>query len=362
MSDERFMKRALELAALGTRRTLPNPSVGAVIVKDNVIIGEGYHQCFGHAHAEANAIASVRDRTALHGSTIYVTLEPCAHHGKTPPCADLLINSGIARVVVGCLDPFEKVSGSGIAKLQAAGLKVDLDLLRNECIILNKRFILARRLHRPYIILKWAQTADHFIAPENSARLAISSPDSQKLLHYWRGQEMAIAVGSNTARIDDPLLSVRYTDLYREHELPPTQPVRIVIGDASRLPSNLNLWRNDAATIVYASSKNDLPNIGPHVTVNLCNFSDNFIEQVCKDLYQREILSIIIEGGTTTINHFLDLDLWDEIRVFTAPIEIRTGKPAPDLRALEPKEITKVGPDLLSIYWHRELRLMLGMG
>jgi diaminohydroxyphosphoribosylaminopyrimidine deaminase/5-amino-6-(5-phosphoribosylamino)uracil reductase len=359
MSDERFMRRALELAGRETRRTLPNPSVGAVVVKGGHIIGEGYHQGFGQPHAEVNAINSVSDQSKLAGATIYVTLEPCSHYGKTPPCADLLIRSGISSVVIGCLDPYDKVAGAGVERLQAAGMKVKLGVLHDECLSLNKRFILARKERRPYIILKWAQTADRFIAPEDGARMTISSPQSHHLLHYWRGQEMAIAVGANTARIDDPSLTVRYTELYTERELPPIQPLRVVIGDTSKLPDGLKLWGSDAPTLAYSNKPGRF--FGPTVSLSICDTADRLIQTICEDLYQREVLSIIIEGGTTTLSHFIETGLWDEARVFTCPMMLYRGMPAPDLGEVAPSSITTSGTDLLEIYYHPDLPKRLGM-
>jgi diaminohydroxyphosphoribosylaminopyrimidine deaminase/5-amino-6-(5-phosphoribosylamino)uracil reductase len=359
MSDERFMRRALELAAQETRRTLPNPSVGAVVVKSGEIIGEGYHQRFGQPHAEVNAINSISDQSKLAGSTVYVTLEPCSHYGKTPPCADLLIRSGISSVVVGCLDPYEKVSGAVVERLRAAGMQVKVGVLHDECVSLNRRFILARKERRPYIILKWAQTADRFIAPEDGARMTISSQQSHQLLHYWRGQEMAIAVGANTARTDDPSLTVRYTELYAERELPPMQPLRVLIGDASKLPDGLKLWGSDAPTLAY-SNKPGL-HFGPTVSVSICDTSNRLIQTICEDLYQREVLSIIIEGGTTTLSHFIESNLWDEARVFTSPMMLYRGKSAPELGEVAPSSTTTSGSDLLEVFYHPDLPKRLGL-
>src|ERR1700712_465065 len=239
VQHEKYMQRCLELATLGLGAVSPNPMVGAVVVLDDKIIGEGYHQKYGEAHAEVNAINQVISRfpnsaDLLKQATIYVSLEPCAHYGKTPPCADLIIKHQIPKVVVGCRDPFEQVNGKGIEKLQAAGVEVVLGILEAECKWLNRRFFTRIQKHRPYIILKWAQTADGFFAPADGTQLWITGQESRKLVHQWRGEEDAILVGTNTVAIDNPQLNVRYGS--------GKLPKRIVIDRELKLNKSLNIF------------------------------------------------------------------------------------------------------------------------
>jgi diaminohydroxyphosphoribosylaminopyrimidine deaminase/5-amino-6-(5-phosphoribosylamino)uracil reductase len=354
------MKRALRLADKATRSVLPNPTVGAVLVVEGRVIGEGYHERFGGPHAEVNAIAAVKDRQLLAKSTLYVTLEPCSHTGKTPPCVDLILTSKIRRVVIGCRDPYPQVAGRGIQALQDAGVDVTEGVLHDECVVANSRFILAHKMRRPYIILKWAQTSNGLLAPPSGEPTPISSAYSQALLHYWRGQEMAIAVGSNTARVDNPSLTARHLNVYRNDELPPRQPTRVIIGDASRLPENLALWTPDAPTMVF------FPAQGPH-NINTHNArvwhydpGQSLVTQVCRALYEQRLLSVIVEGGAVTLQSFIDADLWDEIRVFSAPFSFPSGKAAP-LLPHRPHLVTTSGPDTLELIAHPQLASRLGI-
>jgi diaminohydroxyphosphoribosylaminopyrimidine deaminase/5-amino-6-(5-phosphoribosylamino)uracil reductase len=358
--DPSFMDRAISLAALGSRHAMPNPCVGAVIEHKNSIIAEGYHKRFGGPHAEVNAIDAVAHREVLRHSTLYVTLEPCSHHGKTPPCADLILASRIPRVVVGCRDPFAAAAGRGIEKLIEAGVEVIEGIRHDECTLMNRRFILAHRLHRPYIILKWAQTSDEFIAPEGGARTQISCHESQLLVHHWRGQEMAIAVGATTAVSDNPTLKVRHTDLFAAHELPAQQPVKVVIGDSARLDPTLNLWHGEARALGFSPSAKAPKQIGSAGSIFKVAGSKALLPQICKILFENSITSMLVEGGTKTLESFIDTDLWDEARVFTAPIHFTRGVKAPNL-SLSPRSCIASGVDTLRVYNHPDLEERLGL-
>ena len=350
------MRKALELAQLGGRRTLPNPSVGAVIVHNDTVIGSGYHRAYGKPHAEIEALNSITKPELLEHSTLYVTLEPCVHFGKTPPCTDAIIKAKIPKVVVGCRDPFEQVKGRGIEKLRGSGVKVIEGCLTEECVELNKRFILAHRLRRPYITLKWAQTSDGFMAPENRSRLQISSEDSQALVHRWRGEEMAIAIGSKTLLHDDPNLTVRNTRLYPPNELPAQNPLRVIIGDLTSLPHNAMVCNDEAPTIVFSSSDLKAPK---GVTVVSIKKEAQILPTMMNYLYKQNILSLFVEGGPQTLEHLINENLWDEARVCIAPHTLGSGIPAPRL-SLNPHESTPVGCDTFTYYHHPTRHTRLG--
>jgi len=355
-----FMDRAITLAALGARAALPNPSVGCVIEDRGEIIGEGYHRTFGGPHAEVHAIQSVQDRSRLSSATLYVTLEPCSHFGKTPPCADLILESRIPRVVVGCRDPFPAVAGRGIQKLLDAGVEVVEDVRHDECVLLNKRFILAHTHKRPYVILKWAQTEDGFLAPPGGSRTQISSHHSTLLVHHWRGQEMAIAIGTKTAQIDNPLLTVRHTEMFPPHELPAQNPVRVILGEGSHLSSELLVFSAPGETIIFSSDQRFAKQ--SRVGVAICPITKRtpLLPQACRALYDRSVLSLLVEGGAQTLQHFIEADLWDEARVFVAPIRFGGGTPAPNL-AYTPRTVMESGVDTLRIYHHPDLPERLGL-
>jgi diaminohydroxyphosphoribosylaminopyrimidine deaminase/5-amino-6-(5-phosphoribosylamino)uracil reductase len=325
-----------------------------VIEHSGIIIGEGFHQVFGGPHAEVNAIGSVRDKSLLSSATLYVSLEPCSHFGKTPPCADLIIKSGIRRVVIGCRDPFPAVAGNGIQKLIEAGVEVIEDVRHDECVLINKRFMLAHRFKRPYIILKWAQTEDGYIAPAGGTRTQISSHNSQLLVHHWRGQEMAIAVGTRTAQSDNPLLTVRHTELFLPHELPIIHPVRVILGEGSKLPGNLALFDGSSETILFSSQSDFHPPSTQGIRVLPVSHGRPLLPQVCRALYESSVLSLLVEGGTQTLQHFIESDLWDEARVFVAPLRFGSGIAAPTIPA-SPRAVVKSGPDILRTYNHPEL-------
>jgi diaminohydroxyphosphoribosylaminopyrimidine deaminase/5-amino-6-(5-phosphoribosylamino)uracil reductase len=305
--DELYMHKCLTLAELGRSGAAPNPMVGAVLVHKNRIIGEGFHQKYGQAHAEVNCISAVEqnDVHLISESTLYVSLEPCAHYGKTPPCANLIIDKKIAKVVIGCFDPFEEVAGRGIEKLRSAGTDVTTGILENECRELNKRFFTFHTLHRPYIILKWAQASDSKIAKDNS-RLAISNEYTNRIVHKWRSEEMAILVGTNTALIDDPQLTTRLW--------PGNDPVRLVIDMDLKLPTALKLFTDNNKTIVFNRLKHE--ETGNQVYYRLKG-EINMVSQILEALYSLQIQSVLIEGGAKLLQSFINEGMWDEARIIT---------------------------------------------
>jgi diaminohydroxyphosphoribosylaminopyrimidine deaminase/5-amino-6-(5-phosphoribosylamino)uracil reductase len=331
------MQRAIELAQLGLGSVSPNPLVGCVIVLDDKIIGEGYHQKYGEAHAEVNAISSVKDHSLLKEATAYVTLEPCAHFGKTPPCADLLIEKRLSRVVIGARDPFNQVDGRGIEKLQRAGIEVTIGALEYECRRMNQRFFTFIEKKRPYVILKWAQTEDGFIARKNFDSKWISNQYSRQLVHKWRSEEDAILVGKNTALYDNPELTVR--------DWKGKNPVRVVIDNNLELPNGLKLFDQSVKTLVLNRSKEEE---GEHL---LYLKYDGSLDHLLQCLAEQRIQSIIIEGGAKTLESFIDAGLWDEARVFTADIEFGEGIFSPNIGGLLLSDTKETG-DRLEIYRH----------
>ncbi|MBX7095045.1 MAG: bifunctional diaminohydroxyphosphoribosylaminopyrimidine deaminase/5-amino-6-(5-phosphoribosylamino)uracil reductase RibD [Flavobacteriales bacterium] len=340
---EHYMQRALELAQSGLGLVEPNPMVGCVIVCDDKIIGEGFHHEFGGPHAEVVAIRSVKNQELLQRSTLYVTLEPCSHHGKTPPCSDLIIEKGIPHVVIANSDPFEKVNGSGIEKLRAAGIEVEVGVLAQEGKKLNKRFFTFHQKKRPYIILKWAQSADGYIDKtrdeKNNRATKISGQQSQVLVHQWRTQEQAILVGKNTALLDNPYLTAR---LYSGR-----QPKRFVFDPHLELSSNLHVFGEEAATYILNYQKKDDLN---HLYYRVIE-KDNVLESLMNIFYEEQILSVLIEGGTYTLQHFIDAGLWDEARVFTSPLFIGEGIKSPQLSRTA-NEHYSIGEDHLTIIYN----------
>ena len=336
-SEELFMQRALELAKLGAGHVSPNPLVGCVIVHEGKIIGEGWHKKYGEAHAEVNAVNSVKDKSLLKESTVFVTLEPCSHVGKTPPCADLLIQHSIKKVVIANIDPNPTVLGKGVKKLKEAGIEVQTGLLEKEGGELNKRFFTFIEKRRPFILLKWAQTADGFMAHSNYESRWISSEFSRQLVHKWRSEEDAMLVGTKTAAHDNPSLSVR--------DWSGRNPVRIVIDRFLRLPSRLNLFDKSQKTICYNVLKHE-----EHASLSLIRLDEaDFINQLVHDLYKQKIQSVMIEGGAQTLKLFIDADLWDEARIFTSTRSFGDGIAAPPLRGdLSAQEF--VATDLLKIF------------
>ena len=333
------MQRALELAERGKGTVRPNPLVGCVLVHDGKIIGEGYHQQYGGPHAEVNAIASVTDPKLLPDATAYISLEPCSHWGKTPPCANLLIEKGIKSVQVATLDPNPLVAGKGVQLLQNAGIEVTVGLLEQEARWQNRRFFCQQEKQRPYLILKWAQTQDGFLARENFDSKWISGTQSRQLVHQWRGEEQAILVGKNTALHDNPRLDVR--------EWTGSNPIRIVLDSRLELPADLNLFDQQIPTLCYNTVKNEtLPNLE---RIKLSE--ENFLEALLADLQARNIQSVLIEGGGHVLQQFLAAGLWDEARVFTSPITFEHGIAAPTFTQV-PAESYAVGEDQLDLYYH----------
>lgn len=325
-NHETYMKRCLELAVKGLGQVAPNPMVGCVIVCDGEIIGEGCHEQYGQAHAEVNAINSVRDKELLKKSTLYVNLEPCSHFGKTPPCADLIIEHKIPYVVIGNIDSHSLVSGKGIEKLEKTGIDVKVGILEDECKKLNKRFFTFHEKKRPYVILKWAQTADGFIDAkrneENTSKpIQISNSDSKKLLHLWRSQEQAIMIGTNTALLDNPQLTVR--------EVKGKNPLRITVDKWLRIPKHFNLFDKTTPTLIFTSVNEPSQNNLEFVKID---FEKAVIPQVLDELYKRNIQSLIIEGGENILNSFIDSGLWDSARVFISEKTLGKGVNAPVMK------------------------------
>lgn len=318
-ADEIFMLRAFELAAHGVGNVSPNPLVGSVVVHDGKIIGEGWHKKYGEAHAEVNAIASVPDKSLLKESTVYVTLEPCSHFGKTPPCADLLIEHQVKKVVIANLDTNSLVAGNGIKKLRTAGIEVITGILDKRGRDLNKRFFTFIEKQRPYVILKWAETADGFIARKNFDSRWISDEYSRQLVHKWRSEEDAILVGMRTAQQDNPQLNVR--------DWTGRNPVRVVIDRFLKLNEKIHLFDGTQKSLCYNVIKHEeLQNL------SLIRIGEeDFLQEVMQDLYKRKIQSVIVEGGALTIQAFVDAKLWDEARIFVSSQVFREGIEAPVL-------------------------------
>ena len=311
------MKRALELAVLGMGHVSPNPLVGCVVVHKNTIIGEGWHKKYGEAHAEVNAIESVPDKTILKESTVYVNLEPCSHFGKTPPCADLLIKHQVKKVVVANLDTNPIVAGEGIKKLRAAGIEVITGILEKGGRELNKRFFTYIEKQRPYVLVKWAETSDGFIAHENYDSKWISNEYSRQLVHKWRTEEDAVLVGTKTAFHDNPELTVR--------DWTGRNPVRIVLDRFLRLSDKLFVFDRLQKTLCYNVLRHE-----EHPNLSLVRIDEeNFINHVLEDLVRQKIQSVMIEGGATTLQLFIDAGLWDEARVFVSDRGFGKGIKAP---------------------------------
>ncbi|MBX9782906.1 MAG: bifunctional diaminohydroxyphosphoribosylaminopyrimidine deaminase/5-amino-6-(5-phosphoribosylamino)uracil reductase RibD [Chitinophagaceae bacterium] len=312
---KQYMQRCIQLAQKGAGYTAPNPMVGAVLVYDNMIIGEGWHQQYGEAHAEVNCIRQAIQNghtNELQHSTLYVSLEPCAHFGKTPPCADLIIKHQLPKVVIGCRDPFTEVNGKGAEKLKAAGVEVTVGVLKKECEELNKRFFTFHQKQRPYIVLKWAQTKNKKIAapinPLASAaqRLFICNNFTNRLVHQWRSEEASILVATNTALMDDPQLTNRYSN--------GKQPVRLLLDKELRVPSSAKLMNDDAATIIFNYHKHQEQGQPEYYKIAE---NASAVHQIINALYQKNIQSVLVEGGSKLLQSFIDEGLWDEARVIT---------------------------------------------
>ncbi|QED36377.1 bifunctional diaminohydroxyphosphoribosylaminopyrimidine deaminase/5-amino-6-(5-phosphoribosylamino)uracil reductase RibD [Antarcticibacterium arcticum] len=345
---EKYINRCIQLAQNGLGTTYPNPMVGSVLVYKENIIGEGWHRAAGEPHAEVMAIRSVKNRDLLKKATIYVSLEPCSHYGKTPPCSDLIIASGIKKVIIGTIDPFAKVAGKGIKKLMDAGCEVTLGVLDKECQALNKRFFTFHKKQRPYIILKWAQTRDGFIAPEtrdSRKPVWITGALSNQLVHKWRSEEQGILIGTNTAVEDDPKLNTRLWD--------GPDPTRIIIDKNLRTPIDSCVYDQSVKTI-FICAKHQAKDVqidqGKHQLIFAeIDFEAEIASQICEILCRHEIQSVIIEGGTRTLQTFIQAGLWDEARIFTGNIDFKSGVKAPEFQG-NFKEQYRTGVDTLMIY------------
>ncbi|MES2800691.1 MAG: bifunctional diaminohydroxyphosphoribosylaminopyrimidine deaminase/5-amino-6-(5-phosphoribosylamino)uracil reductase RibD [Bacteroidota bacterium] len=341
--DELYMLRCIELARLGKGNVAPNPMVGCVIVLDGKIIGEGYHQKFGEAHAEVNAIAAIENHDLLCEATVYVSLEPCAHQGKTPPCADLLIQKKVKKVVIGCIDAYSKVKGKGVEKLRNAGIEVEVGVLESQCLELNKRFFTFHEKQRPYVILKWAQSKDGFldINRENNEKGIhwISSDETRTLVHKWRAEEMSILVGRKTVQNDNPSLTVR--------DYAGKNPIRLIIDSQKALSGDLKILLNDAPTIIFNRIKNE---ISEHIEwVKIPEVETKYI---LEELYKRGIQSVIIEGGSRTLQYFIFDNVWDEARVIVGDVLLGDGKKAPVLHK-SPSYSIPYSTDQINYYFRK---------
>lgn len=334
------MRRAMELAGNGLGNVSPNPMVGAVVVYNGKIIGEGWHRQFGGPHAEVEAINSIKDHQVLPESTLFVNLEPCAHYGKTPPCTDLIMKSGLRRVVLANTDPNPMVGGKGIRQLQDGGVEVVTGVMRQQGTFLNRRFFRFHQNKRPYIILKWAQTSDGFIARENFDSKWISNEYSRKLVHRYRAEEDAILVGRATAQYDNPQLTTR--DWHGK------DPLRLVIDPELKLDGGLKLFDGRTPTICYNFHKDETD--GNISWVKLPR--EGFLPALWQDLYQKEVQSILVEGGGTLINSLVQANFWDEARMFVAPLEFEKGIRAPELQGSPDEEQLIVG-DRLKVYYNK---------
>ncbi|WP_417362964.1 bifunctional diaminohydroxyphosphoribosylaminopyrimidine deaminase/5-amino-6-(5-phosphoribosylamino)uracil reductase RibD [Galbibacter sp.] len=344
---EIYIKRAIQLAKNGLGNTYPNPMVGCVIVANNKIIGEGFTSPAGQNHAEVNAIESVKDKSLLKVATLYVTLEPCSHYGKTPPCADLIVNSKIPTVVIGTMDTNVEVSGRGVQKLSAAGIDVILGTLEEQCVALNKRFFSVQEKKRPFIILKWAQTSDLYISPDKTqgepAPFWITNVYSRQLVHKWRTEEQAILVGTQTVISDNPKLSAR--DWKGNH------PIRIVLDANLRTPRQLHLWDDSIPTIFITSANQVSPKeLYTQTSFEPIDFSKHIAEQIITILYKHKIQSVLIEGGTKTLQTFINSGLWDEARVFTSIENLGKGTKAPVLQNYKSSLQFKLNQDTVNYY------------
>ncbi|MBO9594610.1 MAG: bifunctional diaminohydroxyphosphoribosylaminopyrimidine deaminase/5-amino-6-(5-phosphoribosylamino)uracil reductase RibD [Niabella sp.] len=338
---EIYLQRCFQLAKLGAGNVAPNPMVGAVLVYDGQIIGEGYHQQYGEAHAEVHCIQDALKQHAglIEQATLYVSLEPCAHYGKTPPCADLIIRHRIPKVVVGCRDHFEAVNGKGIEKLRNAGVEVIEQIATREAITLNKRFFTFHGLKRPYIILKWAQTRDGIMASGTAARLKISNPVTNRLVHRWRSEEAAIMVGARTAVMDDPWLDNRHWF--------GTAPLKIVLSCSGNLPENLRLFHSGNAAWVF--NRKQTKKLGQAEWINV--ESDDLVKGMLDLLFERRIQSVFVEGGQQLLQSLIDTGLWDEARIITNIAMIAgSGLRAPLLREQVLLQTSMIDTDEVTVY------------
>ncbi|MBN1597499.1 MAG: bifunctional diaminohydroxyphosphoribosylaminopyrimidine deaminase/5-amino-6-(5-phosphoribosylamino)uracil reductase RibD [Bacteroidales bacterium] len=338
-----FMRRCLELAKNGLANVAPNPMVGSVVVCKGKVIGEGYHMKYGGPHAEVNAINAVSDQSLLKESSLYVSLEPCTHTGKTPPCSDLIIEKRIPRVIIGTSDPNSVVAGKGIERLRKHGIEVITDILKDECINQNTRFFTYHEKKRPYIILKWAQTRDGFIDYERKPGEPIginwiSSPLSQTMVHKWRSEEQSIMVGKGTVLYDNPKLNVRH---WNGHS-----PLRVILDRKLTIPESAAVYNNETQTLILNKVKNGSNDKTEFVKIPDDHDDFNF---VLDELYRRQIISVLVEGGKTILDYLIKADLWDEARVFIGDKEFKKGLAAPVIHSNIESE-TNILQDRLVIY------------
>ncbi len=349
-TDERYMQRCIELALQGIGKVAPNPMVGAVLVYGDRILAEGFHEQYGQAHAEVNCFnhVSKEDEGLLPAATLYISLEPCAHFGKTPPCADLIIRKQVKKVVIGCRDPFEQVNGKGIEKLENAGVEVVTGVMNDECLQLNKRFFTFHTHRRPYIILKWAQTANGMIAGrqpvqgsnEPATRLIISNEQTNRFVHKWRSEEAAILVGANTALADDPSLTNRLWS--------GNSPVRMVLDPSLRLPMGLKVYDRNQLTILLNYVKTEEQK---GLVYYQLDRSQEVVEQILHACYQKKLLSLIVEGGARLLQSFISKGLWDEARIITNTTQVlEEGLKAPSLPKQKPAAEEMVLTDSITYY------------
>ena len=342
-----FMRRCFELASLGMGHVAPNPMVGCVIVKNGEIIAEGYHKNYGGHHAEINALLNFNKLNAniKHDAVMYVSLEPCNHYGKTPPCTDTIIESGISKVVVSNLDPNPLVSGSGLTKLKSAGLNVKYGILREEGAFLNRRFLVYHLKKRPYIILKWAASADGYMAPLPKNRshekqpFWISSESSRKLVQKWRSEEQAILVGKNTVQEDNPRLTSRHPG--------GKNPIRIIIDPNLSLGSEFRVFQEEGRVMLLNNRQDSKVD-----QIEYLRFNKNDLNDLLHVLYKNGVQSLIVEGGKVTLDRFIESGLWDESRVFTASHALKSGLKAPSIKA-KPLITEKIETDDLEIFYNK---------
>ncbi|GAB5401479.1 MAG: bifunctional diaminohydroxyphosphoribosylaminopyrimidine deaminase/5-amino-6-(5-phosphoribosylamino)uracil reductase RibD [Aureisphaera sp.] len=346
-SAEHFMARCLQLAKKGLGTTYPNPLVGSVIVYKDRIIGEGWHKEAGTPHAEVHAIQSVTDPSLLRESTLYVSLEPCSHFGKTPPCADLIVEKRLKKVVIGCTDPNPKVAGRGIQKLRDAGCEVVQGVLEGSCIDTNKRFFTFHAKKRPYIILKWAQSSDGFLAPvdrNGQKPVWISNDYSKQLVHKMRSEEQAILVGTQTTIDDNPSLTTR--------TWAGSSPTRVVLDRNLRIPKGMKVFDQNVPTIVLNETKEGTDGL---LFYEKIEFGKHVASQICEVLYKHSLQSVIIEGGARTLQTFIEVNLWDEAWIFKGSTVFGQGTPAPIGLEGSIVEEQNIKGDLLTIYKNNRL-------
>jgi diaminohydroxyphosphoribosylaminopyrimidine deaminase / 5-amino-6-(5-phosphoribosylamino)uracil reductase len=340
---KKYIRRCIDLALNGKEYTKTNPIVGCVIVHNDEIIGEGFHELYGGPHAEVNAINAVKQKSRLASSTLYVSLEPCAHMGKTPPCSDLIIAMRIPKVVIGSRDPNSLVAGKGIEKLKKAGIDVVEGILSKDCMAINNRFFTYHSKKRPYIVLKWAESSDGFIDIERPLGSSIgpnwiSNPISRMLVHKWRSEENAIMVGTNTVVFDNPSLNTRLW--------PGNSPIRIILDRQARLTNEYKIFSQKIPTLIFSEKiQEDRPNIS-YIEIN---FSQNPLEQIVKHLWNVEIQSIMVEGGKKLLQSFIDAKLWDEARVFKGNTVFSSGLKAPQIPDIS-ADIHQILNDRLFVY------------